>query len=294
MKVALFGGSGFLGREFYLQSKKNGIECYSISRGDVNSDFNVDISNFIDFERLPYNFFDTVINCATTLPGGNYLDNQYLEKIYKTNILGTQNICKWISEQSSIKKIINCSTLVVVGKPWTIDITEDEPTYPTGNHVLYCSSKLTQELIFKTLATFKNITLTQIRFSSLYGVTMNWGGLICSLIDQSRNYKKINLTNASKVSVDFLHVKDASKIVLAAIQNDVNGILNAASGNEITVMELAELIKIFFGEYIEIHNTESEEFIQDRSVVSVEKLKKIIDVSGFVDLKAGIKEMISL
>jgi UDP-glucose 4-epimerase len=294
MKVALLGGNGFLGRELYLQSKKTEVECYVISRGNTNSDFNVNISNYNDFEKLPYNFFDIVINCATTLPGGNYLDNKYLEKIYKTNILGTQNICKWINEQSSIKKIINCSTLAVVGKPWSINLSEAEPTYPTGDHVLYSSSKLTQELLFKTFATSKNITLTQIRFSSLYGATMNWGGLICSLIEQSRNQKKMYLTNASKVSADFLHVSDASKIILATIQNDVSGILNAASGIETSVIELAKIINSFFEEHIEIQNVEKEKFNEDRAVVNVSKLKQIIDINSFVDLKTGIKEMIRL
>jgi len=294
MKVLVFGGNGFLGNSLTSILKKEGMECFTVSRSDKKSNYNLDISNYQEFSRLPLDYFDAIVNCATVLPGGNYLDNEYLEKIYKTNILGTQNICKWIETQQSVKKIINCSTLVVVAKPWPLHLSEDEATYPSGNHVLYCSSKLTQELLFKTFATSKNISLSQIRFSALYGETMNWSGLICNLIDQAKKYKKISLKNASKVTADFLYVDDASKIIVATLREDLDGVINGASGKETSILELAEIIASQFDETIEIENKEEEGFIDDRALVSVKKLEKIIDTKTFLDLKEGIQKMMKL
>jgi len=153
------------------------------------------------------------VNCATILPGGDYLDPEYLKNIYKTNILGTQNICNWIDKQNTIKNIINCSTLVIANKPWTIPLTEEINTYPKGKHVLYCTSKLTQELLFTTFAENKSINLAQIRFSTLYGKNMKWSGVICNFIDQVKNSNCINLTNGTKISADFLYIEDAAKII---------------------------------------------------------------------------------
>ncbi|MGV8947037.1 MAG: NAD-dependent epimerase/dehydratase family protein [Lutibacter sp.] len=294
MKVLIFGGNGFLGNSLTTVLKSEGFEYQTVSRSDKNSNYNFDISDFSAFTILPLDFFDVVVNCATILPGGNYLDNDYLEKIYKTNIIGSQNICKWINEQKSIKKIINCSTLVVVGKPWPLDLTENEERYPSGNHVLYSSSKLTQELIFKTFATAKDVALIQIRFSALYGETMKWSGIICNLIDQARNNKKINLTNASKVTADFLHVDDASRIILASMKSDVGGIVNGASGEETSILKLAEIIKSKFSEEVEIINYEDENFRVDRAVVNVDKLKTIIDVNNFVDFSEGVSKLMKI
>lgn len=294
MKILLVGGNGFLGTALSSLLKANEIECYTLSRSNKNSNFNIDIGNYDDFKKLPNNFFDVIVNCATVLPGGNYLDSQYLEKIFRTNILGTQNICNWLSSQHSVKKIINCSTLVVIAKPWPLNLSENAATYPAGNHVLYCSSKLTQELIFKTFAYSTKVALSQIRFSALYGSTMNWSGLICNIIDQSKKNKKINLTNGSKVSADFLHVDDASKIILATIKNGVSDVINGASGTETTVLKLAEIIKQLSAENIEIQNIETDNFKEDRAVVNVDKLSKIIDVKGFVNLTHGINEMMKL
>lgn len=294
MKVLVFGGNGFLGNSLTSVLKEESIECSTVSRSGIKSSYNLDISNYDEFSKLPLDYFDAVVNCATVLPGGNYLDNDYLEKIYKTNILGTQNICKWIAIQESIKKIINCSTMVVVAKPWPLLLSENEATYPTGNHVLYCSSKLTQELLFKTFAQSKNIILTQIRFSALYGENMHWSGLLCNLIDQARKFKKISLNNGSKVGADFLYIDDASRIVTAALKENLHGIVNGASGIETTILELATIVASLFDDSVVIENIEGVDFKQDRALVSVEKLNKIISTKDFVNLKEGIQKVMRI
>lgn len=293
MNVLVFGGNGFLGLEIEKELKNTNHFFFSASRNTLNK-YQINISNYKEFSILPNDFFDIVINCATVLPGGNILDNDYLNKIYNTNILGTQNICKWITTQKSVKKIINCSTLVVINKPWTYNLTEDAPTYPVGNHVLYSASKLTQELIFKTFATSKKITLSQIRFSAIYGETMAWNGIICNLIDQAKENKKIVLKNASKVTADFLHVKDAAKIILATIESDFDGILNGASGHEVSILELANIIAGNFIETVEIETNEEENFQENRASICIDKLRRIIDTSLFINLSDGIKKMTDL
>lgn len=292
MKVLIFGGNGFLGTSLCNLLEKKKVEFYTVSRSDPKSSYNLDISDINQFAQLPLNFFDAVVNCATILPGGNFLDNEYLEKIFKTNILGTQNICKWINTQDSMKKIINCSTLVVVDKPWPLNLSEENATYPTGNHVLYSSSKLTQELLFNTFAQSKNISLSQIRFSALYGESMSWSGVICNIIDQARKNKKISLKNASKVTADFLHVDDASAIIFSALNNNLEGIINGASAKETSILDLANIIKDCIDENIEIENHEDPDFVENRSQIDVSKLEKIIKTATFMDLKHGVKKMI--
>jgi UDP-glucose 4-epimerase len=294
MKILIFGGSGFLGNAFSSLLIKKGIAFSTVSRKDSEATYLLDISDFHSFKSIPNNKYNVIVNCATVLPGGDYLDNDYLESIYKTNIKGSQNICKWINGQSSVKKIINCSTLAVVAKPWPIGLNEKVNTYSSGNHVLYSSSKLTQELLFKTFSETKKINLTQIRFSALYGPFMKKEGLIFNLIDQASKNHKIKLTNASMVSADFLHVNDAAKIILAAIKKNINGIVNGASGIEITILQMAKVIKECFPNNIEIENIENPSFVENRSCIDVNKLKTIFAIKDFIKIKEGINEMIKL
>ncbi|MFV8465659.1 NAD-dependent epimerase/dehydratase family protein [Flavobacterium sp. LB1P62] len=291
MNVLVFGGNGFLGVEIENELKNTNHIFFSASRNILNK-YQIDISNYEEFSNLPDDFFDIVINCATVLPGGNVLDNDYLNKIYNTNILGAQNICKWITTQKSVKKIINCSTLVVIKKPWIYDVTEHAPTYPVGNHVLYCSSKLMQELLIDTVATKNNIDFVNVRFSAIYGDGMPKSGVIWALCQQAKNNSVIKILNGNKVSFDFIHVKDAAKTLIALIESkNSNGILNVASGIETSLFKLATIVKNNFSEPIAIENNDETNFIPNLSKVNVDKLNTVINTNGFLDLTEEINRI---
>ena len=292
MNILVFGGNGFLGLEVEKVFKNTNYTFFSASRNS-KCGYKVDISNYDDFTNLPNDFFDVVINCATILPGGNMLDNDYLNNIYKTNILGTQNICKWVASQKSVKKIINCSTLVVANKPWDYNLTEETKTYPTGDHVLYCSSKLMQELIIQTTGKKYNKDFINVRFSAIYGKKMPKTGVIWQLYQQGKNNNFIKITNGNKVSFDFINVNDAARILLAAIESQkINGILNGASGFEISLLELASIIKRNISESLEIKNDDHDNSPFNLSKINITKLNHIISSDSFMTLDEGIKQVI--
>lgn len=293
MKVLLFGGSGFLGKSIvsYFNSKITSIE--TVSRGK-NCDFQININSFEDFNKLPNNYYDIVINAATILPGGNYLDNHYLNEIYETNILGSQNICKWVQTQQSIKTIINCSTLAVVNKPWEISLNEAAKTYPLGNHVLYSSSKLMQELLFTTFCDFNKLRCVHLRFSSIYGENMAKSGILFNLFTQINSNSFVEITNGSKISFDFIHVEDAAKVIFEVIKSKSRGIINVASGNEIKLLNLTKKIAHLYDKPININNFEDELFEDNFSKIDISKLNQIIKTSDFVSLENGLKQIIAV
>lgn len=293
MNVLVFGANGFLGKALQKSIEKEGHAFFGASR-NIETGYKIDISKYEDFLCLPQNYFDVVINCATILPGGNFLDSNYLNEIYETNILGTQNICKWISNQKQIKKIINCSTLVVVNKPWAHKLTEETPTYPVGSHVLYCSSKLMQELIVETTANQFEIDFVNIRFSAIYGNNMPKKGIIWNLYNQAKNQKEINIVNGNKVSFDFINVIDAANIITALLKNNSKGILNVASGVETSLYQLATIIKNNVDKSITIINKEEELSVPNRAVISIEKLNSIIETKKFIDLDNGINQLVMI
>jgi UDP-glucose 4-epimerase len=294
MNILVFGGNGFLGLEIEKEMINSNHTFFSASRNAV-SGYKVDISNFEGFNKLPNDFFDVVINCATILPGGSLLDNDYLNAIYNTNILGTQNICRWVSTQNTIKKIINCSTLVVVNKPWDYNLKEDAATYPKGDHVLYCSSKLMQELIVDTFATKNDIDFVNVRFSAIYGESMPKSGILWALYQQAMTNKCIKIVNGNKVSFDFINVTDAAEVLVTSIDSDKSrGILNAASGIETSLLELATIIRSNCSEEVTIENEDQNDFVSNRSKINVEKLNQIINTDSFISLNEGINQIFKL
>lgn len=292
MNILVFGGNGFLGKEIEKQLRNSDLVFFSASR-NAGSGYIIDISNFDSFTVLPMNFFDIVINCATILPGGNYLDNDYLERIYQTNILGTQNICKWIATQKSIKKIINCSSLAVVNKPWDVDLNEKALTYPKGDHVLYCSSKLMQELIIDTFAAKHNLAFYNVRFSAIYGEDMPKNGIIWTLHQQIVKNNIIKIHNGNIVSFDFINVIDAANILISIIDSNVeNGIINAASGVETTLYELSTILRNATAKSVVIENVDHENVHPNRAVINISKLQPFINTEEFISLEKGINQIL--
>lgn len=293
MRVLLFGGSGFLGKSIVECFTFEKVSVETVSRGE-NCNYQIDIKSFEDFKKLPNNYYDVVINAATVLPGGDYLDNTYLNNIYETNILGSQNICKWIETQSTIQKIINCSTLVVVNKPWQIPLDENAKTYPLGNHVLYSSSKLMQELLFTTFSDLNKIPCVNLRFSSIYGKNMPKSGILFNLFNQIETNKSIELTNASKISFDFIHVDDAARAIWQVVNTNYTGILNVASGEEIKLIDLAKKMSLLYQDEIIINNIDDVNFGKNFSNVDISHLKKIMKTFNFISLENGLKEIITI
>lgn len=287
MKVLIFGGNGLVGVALQKFLKEKNVEFHSASRKS-----GIDISNIEDFTKLQRDDFDIVVNLATTLPGGDYLDSDYLEKIYKVNILGVQNICKWITGQNTIKKIINASTLVVNKKPWKLGLTEEDCRFPTGNHVLYSCSKLFQESILSTFSEKNNIPIAHLRFSAVYGKGMPKQGILIDFLNKAANNYVLNLKNGTKVSADFINVYDVASVIYEACIQPVTGVLNVASGEETFVEDLAKIAVRITNSSSIISNTEEEKFLEDRAVINISKLKTFIDADKFIKLEDGLKALI--
>lgn len=287
MKVLLFGGEGLVGKALQKILSENNISFRSVSRKS-----GVDISNYDDFKKIPYNNFNVVINLATTLPGGDYLDSEYLNRIYKVNILGSQNICRWMLSQPSVTKVVNASTLVVNKKPWKIGLKENDCSIPTGNHVLYSCSKLFQEAIFSTFCDKNSIPLVNLRFSAVYGEEMTRQGILIDFLNKAKANNDLHIKNGKKVSADFINVIDVAAVIYEAIKKPVTGVINVASGTETFVEDLAKMAVDATNSTSLIYNIEDESFSEDRAVIDISELKKIVDTSKFTTLNEGIKSLI--
>lgn len=293
VNVLLTGGNGFLGKSVVnlLAQESYNVNLHATSRSAGSDHITLDISKRENFSGLENNFYDVIIHCASVLPGGSFLNEEHLNDLYTANILGAQNLCNWAITQESVQRIINCSTLSVVSKPWPVDMKEDEMTYPLGSSVLYSSSKLVQELILTTFGHAHDKSIVHVRMSALYGIGMKWGGVLCRFIDNAINDKKISMTNGNLVNADFLNVVDAAKILAGLIENKYTGILNASSGREVSLYQLAEIISNGLTYEVSIENSDNIPEAS-RAKINTDNLNNVINTESFISLEKGISDLI--
>ncbi|MGM1055636.1 MAG: hypothetical protein ACQEWG_07125 [Bacteroidota bacterium] len=113
------------------------------------------------------------------------------------------------------------------------------------------------------------------------------------IANSSRRNSKIEITNGSKGFADFPNVENAARIVYSVLSpQEATGIVNAASGKETSLVELAKVVAAVLPTETVILNENIEDFPTLRASVSVEKLSQFINPKTFKKLSLGLKEMI--
>jgi len=297
MIFAIFGANGFLGKNLVRYLEDNGQVVIPIMRNNaVKNGFNLDITNYDDFAQLSDEKIDIIINCASALPDIKSLtEPNKLLNFYNTNVIGGANIANWASFKG-IRKIINCSSLSVINKPWPCPLTEIANTYPGGQHVGYSTSKLAQELVMNEIAQQKNIQVIHLRLSALYGIGMKWEGIIAKLISDMGKDLPINLTNGNKMYFNFLHIQDLCKIMLKISEADKckTGAYNVGSDEEVSLFSLASIIKANINSSSIISNVDVNDSIS-HAQIDISKLENLINCNKilFKPIQSGIKELIA-
>jgi UDP-glucose 4-epimerase len=290
-KVLLIGANGFLGRHLYKYLTEAAYDVKTLSRKGDTIDHKIDIGDADAWSQIDIDP-DIVINCATILPRGIASDEGYVKNLFRTNCLGTYNLCKWAEKVISVKYILNISTLSVVSKPWPVPLREDSATYPSGPHALYSLSKLNQEIILNTFPFSHKVKVAHARLSALFGENMAWNGVMCSLIDKALGKEDIDIVNGTKVSADFIYIKDACRFITSLLKNEAEGIVNVASGVETSIFDLAKMIlKIVGNEQLKINNVDTINGYS-RALVDINKLNEITGGVHNTDIIEALKQTI--
>lgn len=296
MNYLIFGAGGFVGKNLaaYLSAKRHKV--YVVQRKEGNG-FSVDVTSQVSFQVLnKINDVDIIINCASVLPDGKkgVNDADYLKLLFDTNVIGGINILNFAASKN-IKRVLNCSTLSVVNKPWPVPLDEKSVAYPAGIHAGYCVSKLAQELLMNEAVKKAGIELLHLRLSSLYGWGMKWDGILPFLIEKAERGEKISVTNGKKVSFDFLQINDLVKIIeiISQLPDWPDKVLNTASGEEIFLSDLAQQVVQATCSSSQIEDISSDGVLS-RAVIDTALLKKYVSNSiSMTPLQKGIKELVA-
>ena len=297
MKFLIFGGTGFVGRNLGMYLKEKDHEVISASRTGGPGTVNVDITNPETFSRIN-SIPEVVVNCASVVParGRKINDPEFLNELFVTNTIGGANIANW-AVQRGVEKIINCSTLVVVKKPWPNPLTEEDFELPVGPHVGYAMSKLSQEQVMTECTRNSGTDVVHLRLSSIYGRDMVSEGIIFDILRAANDGIDIVLKDAEKNFVDLLHVDDVCKGIEKIANKDLFSgatTVNLASGTEISILQLAGIIKKLSHSCSNVLN-QKQETRTNRANIRIDKFFKVINQADFPfrPLEKGLEELVS-
>ncbi|MDA9344665.1 NAD-dependent 4,6-dehydratase LegB [Gammaproteobacteria bacterium] len=213
----------------------------------------------------------------------------------ETNISGTLNICK-AALHHNVQRIIHTSTSEVYGSAQYVPIDESHPLQAQSP---YSASKIGADAMAMSFFNSFGLPLTIARPFNTYGPRQSARAFIPTIISQiANNEPQLSLGDTTPTR-DLNYVLDTCKgfIELANSSQAIGEVVNIGSNFEISVGEVADLIKLEMSSNIKI--------IKDQQRIRPEKSEvtrlwcdnqKIINLTGFApsyNITSGLKETIA-
>lgn len=282
MKIALFGGTGFVGRAVAASLKNANHNFFEVSRNATgHGSFNADISDYDSLDKIKEKA-EVAIICSSQLPKTSY-KYEDVATFVNVNILGVTNILRW-SRERGVRKIIYCSTLSMVPA-----IQDDETELiDSSSHYLYKITKSAGEHLVIGFCRQHDLNFLVLRISSVYGPGMKKDVVhtIISKIEKHENF----VINNSNTSIDFVHVNDVAKTIVACLKTDYhNTIINVASCQQVKLAELVNIIGRLSGRKEIAIEVKSDQALPSKGYSNHKMMHMIKEV---VPLEDGLKELL--
>lgn len=225
MKIAVTGGSGFIGRAVISQGLAEGHNMWTFDRQDGN-DILGDLS---DLKRA-----ECVIHLAGLL--GTHELFSDVESAVETNVTGSYRIMKWCLD--------NDAGYVGIIMP---DI------FPS----IYTATKIATKRIADALHHSKGLRVSHVRAFNAYGPGQKYGKghpqkIVPTFAVAGWKGKPIPIWGNGSQVVDLIHADDLAKMLVEATSFTDNEVFDGGTGTAVSVNQVAQFIRVMTGSRSEI------------------------------------------
>lgn len=236
MKIAITGGTGFIGRHFIRRFEKNN-EIYSLVRGQAihNHEISIDLSNKEQvFEAINEIQPELVVHLAG-IASATYTD---ISKIYSTNIGITENLLEALYDTRLGSKFLFFSTAGVYGCNNGLSIPETADLNPCSH---YAISKAGAE--FLTLQYSRFFPCSIIRPFNVIGLGQNPSFIIPKLVNAFKKRESIIELGDISCVRDFVPITTLLNLVESLMREPEPKVtVNACTGTGMSVEEVIQLL----------------------------------------------------
>jgi UDP-glucose 4-epimerase len=280
-KILVTGGSGFLGSHLadYLVELGHEVFVYDKNKSKyLNSNQKMITGTLEDTNELIkllkniniiYHFAaDAELNYSTGKP----------LKILENNFLGTARLLEAVRNLKNIEQFIFASTVYVSSDKGSI----------------YRVSKHACEMLIEEYHKSFNINYTILRFGTIFGTRATGDNSVKRSLKQAYEDKKIMVQGDGEEIREFIHVKDAVKAAVMAMEKKYYGENLLITGlSRMKISELMSIIKEIFNSKINIkYIAGRESHYKFTPYTFKNKLNKKIILDSYHDLGEGLIEIL--
>lgn len=208
-----------------------------------------DVNNYADVAPIFTSYRpDYVFHYAATVGVARTLKNpmQVLE-----DIDGLRNVLT-LSKGTGVKRVFYASSSEVYGEP--VELPQKEDTTPLNSRLPYAVVKNLGEIYFRTYQREFGLPFTIFRFFNTYGPLQSEEFVISRFVARAIRGEDLTVYGDGLQTRTFCYVDDSVDFQLLSLEKElfVNDTVNVGSDLEITISDLAELVRTIVNPRVKI------------------------------------------
>ena len=299
MKILVTGGAGFIGShvaDAFIEQGHEVVIVDNLSMGrmeNVNPQakfVNMNIQDPQIAELFENEGFDVVNHHAAQMDVRLSVADPIFDA--QNNIFGTINLLQ-AAQKNGVKKIIFISSGgAIYGEQDYFPADEEHPTRPLSP---YGITKLTGEKYVQFYQHVYNLNFVILRYANVYGPRQNpkgEAGVVAIFSSRMLTGGQPVINGDGLQTRDYVFVRDVVNANLKALDYEESNYFNIGTGLETTVNELFhELNHLTNANVKEVHRA-AQPGEQMRSVLNIEKAKKILNWTPQISLNEGLAKTV--
>lgn len=290
MKLLVTGANGFVGRNIvpYLRKRGHVILTTDLDSGEVRGD--ITNKGFV-LETLKKQDFDSIIHLSAVADVRKCMEDPH--RCYEVNSFGTLNLLE-LAVRKRVRRFIYSSSANVYGIPLELPVNETTPFNP---RTPYDDSKVISEDLVRTYGKHKGLPFVILRSWKLFGEHDVPTTAVSRFILACLKGDRIELYNGGRDTTDPYHIENYCIAVQLCLEKEeaVGRAFNIGTGNEVSIRQLAEIIKSLTksdSEVVDLPPRTAAESQPMRSYPSIDKIRKALGYEPLVGIEEGLRRTI--
>jgi nucleoside-diphosphate-sugar epimerase len=210
-------------------------------------------------------------------------------KTQRTNVEGTLNALL-AAHRAKVKRFVFASSAAVYGNATELPISEETPQDALSP---YAASKSAGEAYVSAFAASFGLPTVILRYFNVYGPRQDpsspYSGVITKFVDALRHSQAPTIFGDGRQTRDFVYVKDVVRANLLACSCPaaVGQVLNVASGQQTSILQLAEILNALLGLKLEPKFAPPRPGEVRHSQADVSRSKQVMNWQAEIDIETG-------
>ncbi|TDC64633.1 NAD-dependent epimerase/dehydratase family protein [Micromonospora sp. KC207] len=301
-KVLITGGAGFIGLHVIPLLLDKGYQVRildNMARGDrARVDELVKTGN-VELVEQDVRYGGAVHNamkgCTHVIHFATVSINKSQADPYESidiNMVGNNNVFAAAADHG-VQRLVFASSASVYGDPKKLPMHEDDPLNPLTP---YCISKRAGEDLLGFYQRSKGLSWVALRFFNVYGpgqkIEAYYTSVINTFIQRLRAGQAPIIDGKGEQSMDFIHVTDLARGVVAALESERNNLpVNIGTGVDTSIAQLTKILIQAVGADVEpIFNPR--DVLVSRRAADITRAREVLGWEPRITVEEGMHELV--